>query len=76
MAEFPYSNEFYNSYENQYNLYKNEFDFTSNSYGYFIDNYCIYVSSYAPQNFQDNDENTALDEQLESLNFLYNKIKG
>jgi len=65
MAEF--SNEFYNSYENQYNPFENQynqFDFTSNSYGYFNDNYCINESNWAPQN---NDEPTSLDKQLESL---------
>jgi len=66
MAEFSYSNEFYNSYENQHSPYEkiyNLFDFTSNSYGYFNDNYCISDS----QNFQNNDEHSALDKQLEFL---------
>jgi len=68
MAEFP--NEFYNSYENQYNPFEiqyNQFDFTSNSYGYFNDNYYINESNGAPQSFQNNDEPTALNKQLESL---------
>jgi len=70
MAGFPYSNEFCNSYENQYNPFENQynsFDFTPNSYGYFNDNYRINDSSYTPQNFQNNDEPTAVDKQLESL---------
>lgn len=36
MAGFPYSHEFYNSFENQYNPY----EFTSNSYANFSENYC------------------------------------
>jgi len=70
MVGFPYSNKFCNSYENQYNPSENQynsFDFTPNSYGYFNDNYCISNSNWAPQNFQNNDEPTALDKQLESL---------
>jgi len=64
MAEFPNPHEFYNSYENQYNPFENQYnqsDFTSNSYGYFNDNYCINESNWAPQNFQNNDEPTALE---------------
>jgi len=70
MVEFPNSNEFYNSYENQYNPFENQynsFDFTPNSYGYFHDNYCINDSSYTPQTFQNNDEPTALEKQAKSL---------
>jgi len=70
MAGFPYSNEFYNSYENPYNPFENKynsFDFTSSSYEYFNDNYCINESNWTPQNFQNNDEPTALDKQVESL---------
>jgi len=70
MAGFPYSNEFYNSYENQYNPFENQynqFDFTSNSYGYFNDNYCINESNWAPQAFQNNDELTALEKQAKSI---------
>jgi len=70
MAGFPYSNEFYNSYENQYNPFENQynqFDFTTYSYGYFNDNYCINESNWAPQAFQNNDEPTALEKQAKSL---------
>jgi len=70
MVRFSYPNEFYNCYENQYNPFENQynqFDFISNSYGYFNDNYCIDNSNWAPQTFQNNDEPTALDKQVESL---------
>ena len=63
MSEFPQLREVYNSCENQYNPY----DFTPNSCGYFNDNYSLNDLNFEPQNFQNDDQASNLENSISSL---------
>ena len=63
MSEFPYLREVYNSCENQHNPY----DFTPNSCGYFNDNYSLNDLNFEPQNFQNDDQASNLENSISSL---------
>ena len=63
MSEFPYSHEYYDSCENQYNPY----NFTPNYYGYFNNNYCLNDSNFEPQNFQNDDQPSNLENKISAL---------
>ena len=54
MSQFPFSNGFYDSCENQYNPY----NFTPNSYGYFNNNYCTNNLDFSPSTFQNIQNNS------------------
>ena len=63
MSKFSFSNEFYNSCDNQFNPY----NFTPNSYGYSNNNYCTNNSGFAQQNFQNENRPLTLEEKLDLM---------